>query len=81
MFAPIILVAILTNHIKDNVTAHEFRPASVTGHESAQGGRHGDEEHENNYEYYIRTYSWTPLFGQKEVVLNVCSDAQPGTVT
>ncbi|CAM9706496.1 unnamed protein product [Ascophyllum nodosum] len=63
---------------EDNVTAHEFRPASVTGHESAQGGRHGDEEHENNYEYYIRTYTWTPLFGQKEVVLNVCSDAQPG---
>lgn len=46
------------------------------GSGSIQDGQDGEEEQEGYY--YVRTYTWTPQFGQQETVLDMCSDAEPG---
>ncbi|CAN0280332.1 unnamed protein product [Ectocarpus sp. 6 AP-2014] len=56
--------------------AHEQADNGTTGAEQVQDEASAQEE--AGY-YYVRTYTWTPEFGQREVVLDACSGVEAGT--
>ena len=47
---------------------------------SPDGGVSGQGDGDDAGYYYVRTYAWTPEFGQQEVVLDACSGAEAGEV-
>lgn len=49
---------------------------TVAGDGGGSGGDVGDEG--GGGYYYVRTFTWTPQFGQQETVLDVCSKSKAG---
>lgn len=56
--------------------------ANATSSGVGDGGEgKGGEGDEGGGYYFVRTFAWTPQFGQQEVVLDVCSNSPAGVCT
>eukprot|EP00752_Nemacystus_decipiens_P006639 g5969.t1 len=65
--------------LEDPGDARRLHPEGDTNTKTAsQEDQQEDERQGESGYYYVRTYAWTPDFGQQEVVLDACSGADAG---